>query len=74
MSLAQLKVPDSDTSPKISVLGTYLCIYHGIYTKLIEQNGLGGIRGRRLKLAIVDDEYTPAIAKKNVYRLVSEQR
>ena len=45
-------------------------IYHGIYTKLIEQNGLGGIRGRRLKLAIVDDEYTPAIAKKNVLELI----
>ena len=45
-------------------------IYHGIYTKLIEQNGLGGIHGRHLKLAIFDDEYAPAMAKKNVLKLI----
>ena len=45
-------------------------VYHGIYTKLIEQNGLGGIHGQHLKLPIIDDEYAPAKAKKNVLDLI----
>ena len=57
-----------DLSKTASLISLNVC--HGIYTRLIEQNGFGGIHEEKLKLVIFDDEYSPDLARKNVTHLI----
>lgn len=56
-----------DMSRTSSIVSTR--IRYGLYTKLIDQN-LNGIHDQRVQLKILDDEYTPSLAKRNAHRLL----
>ncbi len=47
-------------------------IKNGIELRINQENVIGGIRGKRLKVVFLDDEYTPTLALKNVNSLIEK--
>jgi len=46
----------------------------GVKAAFNQQNLLGGIRGQKLRLIVLDDGYDPARTIKNMYKLINEYR
>jgi len=49
-------------------------IYQGLFLPILNQNQKGGIKGKYLKLIVLNDTYEPTLAKKNIANLLGKYK